>query len=154
MNTLIIGIDPGVTTGVFACPWMEGIAGNKPVAMQIIGAEAVVPTVQALIDRSVLTPLLAIEQFVLGPRSSKSQAAAAGRVTRAIIHALLDLEADAVVRPAAQVKPWATDKRLDAAGLLEHTTGMHHARDAARHVLFAAVDAGIARDPLSTAVAR
>jgi hypothetical protein len=47
------------------------------------------------------------------------------------------------------VKPWATDERLAAAGLLDPTKGMRHARDAARHALFCAVrDFGLP-DPLS-----
>jgi hypothetical protein len=52
-------------------------------------------------------------------------------------------------RPAAHVKPWATDERLEAAGLLEATKGMRHARDAARHALFAACKDGGIPDPLS-----
>jgi hypothetical protein len=52
-------------------------------------------------------------------------------------------------RSAADVKPWATDTRLQAAGLLDLTKGMRHARDAARHALFCAVcDFGLT-DPLS-----
>jgi hypothetical protein len=48
------------------------------------------------------------------------------------------------------VKPWAVDKRLHAAGLLDMTAGMRHARDAARHALFCAVkDYGLP-DPLSS----
>ena len=39
---------------------------------------------------------------------------------------------------AALVKPWATDKRLAVAGLLELTPGSTHARDAARHALYCA----------------
>jgi hypothetical protein len=49
------------------------------------------------------------------------------------------------------VKPWATDKRLTAAGLLAMTAKMADARDACRHALYTAVhDAGIP-DPLSAA---
>jgi hypothetical protein len=47
------------------------------------------------------------------------------------------------------VKPWATDERLEAAGLLDLTKGMRHARDAARHALFTAVKDGGVPDPLS-----
>lgn len=52
-------------------------------------------------------------------------------------------------RPAATVKPWATDKRLIAAGLYDLTAKMTDGRDAARHAVFCAVhDAGWP-DPLS-----
>lgn len=50
---------------------------------------------------------------------------------------------------AETVEPWATDARLEAAGLLGRTAGMRHARAAARQALFCAVhDAGL-RDPAS-----
>jgi hypothetical protein len=53
-------------------------------------------------------------------------------------------------RPAAMVKPWATDERLKKAGLFPVTAGMpQHARDAMRHLLYRAVrDCGVP-DPLS-----
>ena len=55
------------------------------------------------------------------------------------------------IRTAGEVKPWATDKRLHTAGLLDLTAGMRHARDAARHALYSAVrDYGLP-DPLSRA---
>jgi hypothetical protein len=53
------------------------------------------------------------------------------------------------LRAAALVKPWATDRRLTAAGLLDPTAGMGHARDAARHALYAAVHLQLTTDPLS-----
>jgi hypothetical protein len=158
-RALVIGVDPGLTTGVFAVPYIEGIAGDALIAVQVLGSEGVVPIVTALLDRSALDSLLAVEAFVVGPRASRSSSAHAGRVTRALIRQLGDLADDEpqnrtfVSRPAAAVKPWATDKRLEAAGLLAHTTGMHHARDAARHALFAAVHAGLTRDPLSAKAA-
>jgi hypothetical protein len=56
---------------------------------------------------------------------------------------------------AAAVKPWVTDRRLEAAGLLALTSRMHHARDAARHALFALAKAEVFAHPLSrAAVAR
>ena len=54
-----------------------------------------------------------------------------------------------MIRPAATVKPWATDERLKKAGLLAVCHGMPHAADAMRHLLYRAVrDAGVP-DPLS-----
>jgi len=56
------------------------------------------------------------------------------------------------IRPAADVKPWASDKRLVAAGIVPSLKGMHgdmnHAYDGARHALYGARDAGIVQDPL------
>ena len=95
-----------------------------------------------------------IERFVVGLRSSRSSTAAAGEQTRDLV-GRLQREAEQQpevairLRSAAQVKPWATDARLEAAGLLDATKGMRHARDAARHALYAAVHDGGIPDPLS-----
>lgn len=53
-----------------------------------------------------------------------------------------------VARKAADVKPWATDKRLEK---LKFPMGakFKDARDAARHALYAAVRDGKERDPLA-----
>lgn len=160
-RALVIGVDPGLTTGVFAVPYIEGIPGAAPIAVQVLGSEGVAPIVTALLQRSAMENLVAVEAFIVGPRASRSSSANAGKVTRDLIRQLRDLVhmpwfskgTEFVSRPAATVKPWATDKRLEAAGLLEHTTGMHHARDAARHALFAAVHEGLTRDPLSSKAA-
>ena len=79
----------------------------------------------------------------------------AGRVTRELIGVLADLAAGrpqvtVIRRPAGLVLPWATNHRLAAAGLMAPTVGMPHARDAARHALYAAVRDGGMPDPLST----
>jgi hypothetical protein len=149
MGTLVVGVDPGLTTGIFAVRYLEG-TGLKPVAVQVHGSEGVIPLVQALIAQQPTDdPMLAVEQFVVGARASRSSSAHAGRVTRALIHELNDLAADVFTRSAALVKPWSSDRRLEAANFLDATKGMNHARDAARHALYAAVHAGIARDPLA-----
>ena len=49
----------------------------------------------------------------------------------------------------ALVKPWATDRRLDACGLLELTRGSAHARSAAGQALYCAVQSCGYPDPLS-----
>ncbi|TDB80191.1 hypothetical protein E1091_19330 [Micromonospora fluostatini] len=98
--------------------------------------------------------VVAYERFVVGRRAGQSSSAAAGERTRTMVG---EVEAWArgaqwrrvYARSAAEVKPWATDLRLAAAGLLDLTKGMRHARDAARHALYCAVrDLGLA-DPLS-----
>lgn len=152
---LIIGVDPGLTTGVCALrfgPDMRRV--GDPIAVQINGSEGVLPLVQSLIARSALgDPVLAVEQFVIGNRAARSSSAHAGRITRALISELAELAeahgATLFTRAAALVKPWATDQRLAAAGLLDATKGMGHARDATRHALYAAVNMGLAADPFS-----
>lgn len=158
MSALVIGVDPGSTTGV--CVLRPG-QGVHPVAVQIHGSEGVAPYIRSVVECTPPedTVLLAVEQFVVSARASRSSTPAGGRAARELIAALSDLAGElrddyqitTVLRPAALVKPWATDHRLDAAGLLEPCKGMGHARDAARHALYAAVKAGLAPDPLSGA---
>ena len=95
----------------------------------------------------------AIEKFVPGPRSGRLRHSE-GKATADLAAALAGLierrGRRVVQRAAAEVKPWATDARLDAAGLLDVTKGMPHARDACRHALFAGVRDGRMPDPLSS----
>jgi hypothetical protein len=156
VSAVIIGVDPGLTTGVFAIEYGDdGKRTYGPIAVQVHGSEGVVPIVNLLLARRAAEPLLAVEQFVVGGRASRSSSAHAGRITRALIAELGELGAPVFTRNASLVKTWATDKRLEAAGLLPCTKGMNHARDAGRHALYAAVHCGYTHDPLSrTAVAR
>jgi hypothetical protein len=151
VTALVIGVDPGQTTGIFIVTFdASRKVSSKPIAVQVHGSEGVVPFVQsALTRRPTCEPLLAVEQFVVGNRASRSSSAAAGRITRALIQELYELGNDVFLRSAALVKPWATDRRLEAARLLDSTVGMGHARDASRHALYAAVHQGIALDPMS-----
>lgn len=120
--------------------------------------------------------LFAVEKFVVGPRAGRVGTPQASEVARKVIgqiHALAyDLDATIVERTASQVKLWATDARLRRAGgalswdakwesvgqgdqlmpsLYDATAKLPHARDAARHALFAAVQDVRWPDPLSRA---
>lgn len=159
MRTLIIGVDPGATTGVCALPFCDECPPElphrlTPAILQCPHADAVELISNILTEHSERYRLvLAIEQFVTGPRAGKSATAIAGRLTRELITELTMVHDEALyIRPAALVKPWATDRRLAAAGLIGPTRGLPHARDAARHALFCAVKAGITRDPLSVKI--
>lgn len=162
MSTLVIGVDPGLTTGLMALRFNDYRLAAEPIAVQIHGPAGVLPFIYSLLAKpeSERQPaLVAVEQFVVGGRAVRSRYPNAGKVTRELIAAVQDLEHRAGIghvqtRPAALVKPWATDHRLEAAGLLDCCAGMGHARDAARHALYAAVNAGIAIDPLSRSAAR
>lgn len=151
MDTLVIGIDPGMTTGI--CVY----DGSRADLVQCTPG-LVIPIVSSLfapIDQPVV---LAVEKFVVGPRASRLSDPKAAQTTRNLIGALAELprihgeQVRVVQRSASDVKPWATDVRLKAAGIW--TKGMPHAHDAARHALFAAVrDCGIP-DPLSSRTTR
>lgn len=143
MKPFVIGVDPGGTTGICV---FDG--AYRDLLQTTPGL--VVPIVRALMH---VAPdsVLAIERFVVGYRASRSSTPKAGEITRGLIVALVnagsDLGVRVIQRSASEVKPWATDARLTAAGIT--AKGMPHARDGARHALFAAVrDCGLP-DPLS-----
>jgi hypothetical protein len=153
LRTYIIGVDPGRTTGIAALSLFDGeltshslIQCSHDVPRWLVGHmfDAAQP-----VDRLVL----AVERFVVRARAGRSSDAAAGEITRDLIGALASIGRDhgatVYLRSASDVKPWATDKRLEAAGITA-PPAMRHSLDGARHALFAAVhDCGLP-DPLST----
>jgi hypothetical protein len=154
VTALVIGVDPGMTTGVCALHIVEQAMAVEPLLYQAYGYEAAMLLVGALVDDTVWdTGLIAVERFVVSGRAGRSGSAAAGHMTRELIGALGTLGVQTFSRNAATVKTWATEKRLEAAGLLAATKGMGHARDAARHALYAGVHESLLADPLSSKVA-
>jgi len=150
MIRTVLGADPGGTTGLARVD-LDGF--RAPELLQVVGG---VPEVLAALDgllgaQDPAEVLLAIEEFRVGPRAARSSTPAAGRLARDLIGALTGWAADrgirVRVRSASEVKPWATDRRLRAAGL--YLPGRPHARDAGRHALYAAVQDGGHPDPLS-----
>ncbi|MET0423635.1 MAG: hypothetical protein ABW046_07165 [Actinoplanes sp.] len=112
----------------------------------------ILPVLRMLADDDLTA--IALEQFVVGRRAARSSSPAAGAVTRSMVGVVTSWSSLPNLtlrqRSASEVKPWATDKRLHAAGLLDPTIGMRHARDAARHALFCAVSDYGLPDPLSS----
>lgn len=152
----IIGIDPGPIAGVVRLGLLRPETGTTLTEVQALqGTPGLLTDLLNMLTQLGLSAI-AYEQFVVGPRAARSATHAAGARARNMVGAIeswaldvLDRDLFLHQRPAAMVKPWATDERLDAAGLLEPTKGMRHARDAARHALFCAVrDYGLP-DPLS-----
>lgn len=149
-----IGVDPGPVPGIVELRYLD----RRIVDVHVVQctANAAVPLLTAMLaelSASAWDTFVQIERFVVGRRSTRSATAAAGAITRDLVtrleHEAEQLGASTVLASAAAVKPWATDARLEAAGLIAATKGMRHARDAARHALFAAVrDAG-QPDPMS-----
>jgi hypothetical protein len=155
----IYGIDPGPVTGIVLLR-----LSRNGLPRQLVTAEAMQVT-YGLVNRVLDTlyrdcpedPAIAIERYVVGRRAAQSMAAPDGEITRGLIgvitHRAAAQSLSCHVRSASEVKPWATDTRLAAAGLLALTKGMGHARDAARHALFCAVRCYGLPDPLSRRVA-
>lgn len=153
----VIGIDPGPLPGLVRLQ----LADRRPSSLVDAQALQVTPgLLTCLLEALTQDDLaaIALERFVASPRAARSSTPAAGLATRSLIGEIEAWARDGHVsiqtRSAAEVKPWATDARLEAAGLLELTKGMRHARDAGRHALYAAVRVLGLPDPLSKAAAR
>lgn len=142
--TSILGVDPGKTTGYCILTFTRGRYIIIP--GQMVGAAG---TMYALGELARGVEGVAVEQFVIGRTSQR--AGAAGVQTRRVIGHLTErassLKVPCALRSAADVKPWATDKRLAAMGL--DLTGLPHAGDAVRHALFSAVKDFGCPDPLA-----
>ena len=166
---MVIGVDPGGTTGIFFLNiFHKEIEGRG--AIQVGSAagidsrrEVVMTTLRILISDSEETNIyVAVEEFVRGPRSGRLRSPQDSQLAIDIIGAIRAMpEINRARRPvtayfhsAATVKRWATTQRLEAAGLIAPTIGEPHARDAARHALFLAVKTGMVPDPLSRKAAR
>lgn len=175
----ILGIDPGGTTGVALLQMRPGADGTPRYApakaLQVktseLGADGTMARIREefaelwptrLTADTMPRLILAVEAFVIGDRTVRSKHPEAGAAAREIIAHLRQLAFQSGIpmfeRSASQVKPWATDNRLRAAGgatgfktLHAATTGLPHARDAFRHALFAARHDVHWPDPLSVA---
>jgi hypothetical protein len=153
----VIGIDPGPIPGLVMLDLNDNHQGPGrwlgDVQVLQCSAGLLVELLRELLTAHRDPVLLQVERYVVGRRSARSSSAAAGATTRDMVGAIcstaLGTDARVLQRSAAAVKPWATDERLERAGLLEACKGMRHARDAARHALFAACQDGHLPDPLS-----
>jgi hypothetical protein len=148
----VIGIDPGPVPGIVRLLLLRTDTTALLDAQALQVTRGVLPEALSGLSRR-SHHAVALERFVVGRRAGRSTTPEAGIATRNMIGEVVAWARDRCpvhLRSASEVKPWATDARLEAAGLLELTKGMRHARDAARHALFCAVrDYGLP-DPLSS----
>lgn len=156
MSTHVIGIDPGPVPGLASLTVVDGRLHEFNVVQ--CSAELLSDVLFGVLVRHEVRTIVQVETFVVGAKSMRS--AAAGAVTRDLVGQVNELTnrfsrsrpqhaVHYAQRSASQVKPWATDARLLAAGIASRCSGMRHARDAARHALWAAVHDGGLPDPLS-----
>lgn len=159
MTTRVIGIDPGPVPGVVVLDvWETGVLGRVEVLQCTHGLLSLL--VESLIGEHDDPALVAVERFVTRGRANKAQQLTRDlvgqlqQVVRLQHHGYNGAPTRLVERNASAVKAWATDERLEAAGLLDLCKGMRHARDGGRHALYAAVRDSALADPLSWASSR
>lgn len=154
----IIGVDPGPVTGI-CCLWPVEPGALIARVYQVNAAAAV-----ELLEWRVLTgalakrkTVIAHERFDIRPGTARSAHPAAGQAARDLNGAIRELAGDGVrvveARPS-DVMPWASNDRLRAAELWAPTTGLPHARDAARMAVHAAVRRCGWPDPLEVPIWR
>lgn len=148
----VVGVDPGPLPGIVSLRFRDNRLCDVEVAQAT--PRTAMLLLAPLLEHDDWPTLVQAEQFVVGRRAAHSGTASAGRATRELIGALRERWPFVIIRTASQVKPWATDRRLaelrtGGQNLIEATKGMRHARDAARHALYAAVHDGGIPDPLS-----
>jgi hypothetical protein len=152
--TSVIGADPGPTTGLALQDWDDGKLISWTVLQvdgdSALGVLAAIMTRRAAyLGTAMVKRCAQVEPFVTGQsagtRGSKAD------YTRQQAFALveeLQLWGYAVkLRKAADVKTWASDKRLKAAGILRPPEN-RHGNDASRHALYTAVHDAYLPDPL------
>lgn len=153
-----LGADIGPHTGIFAAWWNREDWSLLDVLAFECAAPMAVPMLRAVLQAPVSglhVQVAGIEAFVARGKSVKLQGVRTAQVMSQVGELRAELGRYGVpclARPAGTVKPWATDKRLAAAGLLKLAGSSPHIRDAGRHMLFSACQAGLP-DPLS-AIAR
>lgn len=134
--TTVGGLDPGPKPGSVVL----SITSDRDAVLSVTAQTDV--TVDQLLE----CDYLAVERYVIQPRSGRSQDKGAQALTLAMAEDVHQRALHALGRTRCQylgpgnVKPWATDRRLDRYGLL--VKGGHH-RDAVRHALYLAVRHGL-----------
>lgn len=145
---VVLGIDPGETTGLCALEFSDGRLTNYWICQ--CNLDSATSVAKLFAEQRYASTLWCTEKFVVSNRAGRSSSSKAGANTRDLVGRLLAIaemrEEPFYTRSASEVKTWATNNRLKSAGIAP--VGGHSA-DAARHALFAAVKAGLCKDPLS-----
>jgi hypothetical protein len=156
------GADPGPAAGLCFLDYdrgqlvgrtlLQADAGSVPVVLK--GMLASYYSADYGIGASVGRRVASVEKFVTGAGAGSrgKNADVTRQLVMEITEVLQMFGYKVTIRPAADVKPWASNKRLVAAGIYSSEKAMHsdmgHAADAARHCLYGAKESGIIADPL------
>lgn len=145
-SRVYIGVDPGPSTGIVVLVFDE--AGTEWYVFQCNGDAAIY--LLGFLCQKYVPRAVSYEAFVPGNRAGNKgkDADETRRIAGQVEIAVAVVPAGfTIARKAADVKPWATDKRLEK---LKFPMGakFKDARDAARHALYCAVRDGKESDPL------
>jgi len=147
-----LGVDPGPVPGMFIAIWEtreQKTAWARAFQCNAGGVQGLLSMILAVFGSQVTCGQIEEFRTLHGP-GTRGKAAS---VTRQQVITLSALAAERgvilAVRHSSAVFPWASDKRLRAAGLYEATTALPHARAASRHALYVACRDGGLPDPLS-----
>lgn len=149
-----IGVDPGETWGI---SFLDYIGMNLAGSMQLqVDSNSALVLLETILKTYYADPSLVIgrfagvEPFVTG-YSAGTRGQAAEITRQAVFQAVELLQVwgyHVKTRKAADVKPWAEDKRLKALSIFREPTGMRHANDASRQGLYVAKHDAYRPDPL------
>lgn len=143
-----VGIDPGPSTGLSVVFWQPSTRSWEIEAFQCTASS--VPFLLDSVLRSFDASIVAIEEFEVR-RGSGGTTGKDADTTKLVRYqaeqGCKDLGVKYVVRKPGDVKPWATDKRLEKIGF-PLGPKFKDARDSARHALYAMIRLGLAPDPL------
>lgn len=152
MITSVVGIDPGPSTGISLLDYYEDrLTGSTHIQVDSKSAAGVLTAIlDSYYGESHKGKRFAqVEAFITGQSAgTKGNPAEVTRQLAFQLAEVLQLRGyHTEMRKAADVKLWASDKRLKAAGLLRPPEN-RHANDASRHALFCAVHDAFRPDPL------
>lgn len=150
----IIGVDPGPATGILTLHWMPGEITWPPEIRAYQCSAGTAPKLLKLLLEQEVWTAGQIEHFVHGNLPNSP-------TTVALENELADVAENwglhLARRPMATVKPWASDKRMIAAGAWNKDPARESAipakmvdsRAAGRHAVYCAVNGAHLPDPLS-----
>lgn len=155
----VVGIDPGKTTGICLMEYVDGQPYPIPecniTLFQVYHSNAL-RVLEAYLahfyaDERIVKRFAGVEKFETGASAgTRGKSADLTRQFEIKFVEMLQLFGYYTkIRKAGDVKPWATDKRLERAGLPKPTTDTRHQSDGGRHCLFAAVNDAHMKDPLA-----
>lgn len=147
--TQIIGVDPGPDTGILSLFPHDGVVTMRALQVDAGSVTEALEWLHELANAHKTTKtVIAHERYVIGPGTHKLAAQSASQITRDLNGRIAgmaratptgQLQIVVVETRAVDVKRWASEQRLRAAGVWTLTKGMRHARSAGWHACHTAV---------------